>query len=163
MKTLLILRHAKSSWDNARLTDHERPLNTRGRRDAPRMGRLLRDEDLVPDLIVTSSAERAYATAELVALSCDYEDDIVVTRDLYHAGAEDYVEFLCELGGDHAVILVVGHNPGLEELVTSLTDEQERIPTAALAQVMLPIERWEELRDDTDGVLQNFWRPKELD
>lgn len=162
MKTLLILRHAKSSWDNARLTDHERPLNPRGRRDAPRMGRLLRDEELVPDLILTSSAERAFATAELVALHTDYEHEIVVTRDLYHAVPEDFVEALHEVGGDHEVILVVGHNPGLEELVNYLTGEEERMPTAALAQVALPIEGWDELGDGVEGVLQNLWRPKEL-
>lgn len=163
MKTLLILRHAKSSWNNARLTDHERPLNSRGRRDAPRMGRLLRDEDLVPELILSSSAERAYATAELVALSCDYEYEIVVTRDLYHAMPEDYVEALHEMGRESGVVLVVGHNPGVEELVTYLTDEQERMPTAALAQVTLPIQRWQELGDGVQGALENLWRPKELD
>lgn len=163
MKTLLILRHAKSSWNNARLTDHERPLNSRGRRDAPRMGRLLRDEELVPDLILSSSAERAFATAELVALSCDYEHEIVVTRDLYHATPEDYVEALHEVGGESGVVLVVGHNPGVEELVTYLTDEQERMSTAALAQVTLPIQRWQELGDGVEGALENLWRPKELD
>lgn len=162
MKTLLILRHAKSSWNNSRLTDHERPLNARGRRDAPRMGRLLRDESLVPDLIVTSSAERAFATAELVALACDYEEDIVVTRDLYHGVPEDYVEALYELGGEKRVILVVGHNPGIEELVTYLTGEEERMPTAALAQVTLPIDGWRDLGDDTDGVLEKLWLPKTL-
>ena len=78
MKTLLILRHAKSSWDNTWLSDHERPLNDRGRRDAPRMGRLLRDEELVPDLIITSSAERALSTAEAAALACDYDQEIKI-------------------------------------------------------------------------------------
>ncbi|MBK6712098.1 MAG: histidine phosphatase family protein [Chloroflexi bacterium] len=68
MKTLLVLRHAKSSWSNDFLSDHQRPLNDRGKQDAPRMGRLLRDEELTPDLIITSSAERALSTAELVAL-----------------------------------------------------------------------------------------------
>lgn len=162
MKTLLILRHAKSSWTNARLTDHERPLNPRGRRDAPRIGVLLRDEDLVPDLIITSSAERARATAELVALNCDYEEDIVVTRDLYHGAPEDYLETIGELAGDSEVVLVVGHNPGIAELVAYLTDEDERMPTAALAQVTLAIKMWSELEAEVQGVLQNLWRPKEL-
>lgn len=162
MKTLLILRHAKSSWNNARLTDHERPLNPRGRRDAPRMGVLLRQEDLVPDLIITSSAERALATAELVALNCDYEADIVVTRDLYHGAPEDYLETIGERAGDSQVVLVVGHNPGVAELVAWLTGEDERMPTAALAHVTLEIETWGEIGEETRGVLQNLWQPKEL-
>ena len=76
MKTLLLLRHAKSSWDNSELADHDRPLNGRGRRDAPRMGQLLAQHDLTPDLIVTSAARRAATTAELVALAAEYGGDI---------------------------------------------------------------------------------------
>lgn len=162
MKTLLILRHAKSSWNNARLADHDRPLNGRGRRDAPRMGRLLREEDLVPDLIITSSAERALSTAELVASSCGYEEALLVTRDLYHGAPEDYLDVLRDQGGEARMILVVGHNPGLEALVDVLTDEDEVMPTAALAQVSLSIHAWRELDLDVMGVLENLWRPKEM-
>lgn len=162
MKTLLILRHAKSSWNNALMGDHDRPLNKRGRFDAPRMGRLLRKQELTPDLIITSSAERAMTTAELVAEACGYEDEILVTRSLYHAAPEDYIEALQKLGGEHDVVMVVGHNPGMEELVEELTDEYERMPTAALAQVTLPINNWEKMTIETRGALENFWRPKEL-
>ena len=162
MKSLLILRHAKSSWDNARLSDHDRPLNDRGRRDAPRMARLLEEYDLIPDLIITSSAERALTTAELVALNCGYENALLVTRDLYHGAPEDYIEALREQGGEARKILVVGHNPGVEELVDWLTDESERMPTAALAHVTLPITAWHEMTLDVTGDLQNLWRPKEL-
>ena len=162
MKTLLILRHAKSSWSNALTADHDRPLNKRGRFDAPRMGRLLRLEDLRPDLIITSSAERAMTTAELIADACSYENEVVVTRALYHASPEEYVEVLQERAGTEDVVMVVGHNPGMEELVELLTDDYERMPTAALAQVSLPINDWRQLTSDTRGTLQNFWRPKEL-
>ncbi|MDX1687314.1 MAG: histidine phosphatase family protein [Candidatus Promineifilaceae bacterium] len=162
MKTLLILRHGKSSWANLYLADHDRPLKARGKRDAPRMGRLLKEEELTPDLIISSTAERALATAELAALACDYEGEIETTRDFYHAAPEAYLERLQELPDEIERVMVVGHNPGLAELVAELTGEAERFPTAALAQVALPIERWGQLDDGTEGELVNLWRPKEL-
>lgn len=162
MRTLLILRHGKSSWANVYLADHDRPLKARGKRDAPRMGRLLREEGLTPELIISSTAERALATAELAALACDYEGEIETTRDFYHAAPEAYIERLQELPDDVERVMVVGHNPGMEELIAELTGEEERFPTAALAQVALPIERWEQLDEATAGELVKLWRPKEL-
>ncbi len=162
MKTLLILRHAKSSWHNAHLADHDRPLNERGKADAPRMGKLLKREDLVPDLIISSSAERALATAEAVALASGYEAEIQVTRQLYHAYPEAYREVLQARGGQNQRVMVVGHNPGIEELVEELTGYAERMPTAALAQVQFDISNWEELTEEWAGKLVNVWWPKEL-
>jgi phosphohistidine phosphatase len=162
MKTLLILRHAKSSWNNAQLTDYERPLNGRGKQDAPRMGKLLREQDLVPDLIITSSAERALATAEAAALASGYEQEIQATRSFYHADPEAYLDALRRLDDSLERVMVVGHNPGMEELAEELTGSWEQMPTAALAQVSLPINHWRELEDGTTGELVNLWRPKEL-
>jgi phosphohistidine phosphatase len=163
MKTLLILRHAKSSWKDVRLGDHERPLNQRGQRDAPRMGRLLREEDLVPGLILSSSAERARQTAEAVAEESGYPGELQLSRELYAAGPEAYLEALQALAGEPESVLVVGHNPGLEELVEMLTGEAVRLPTAALAQVALPIQRWQELSEEVQGELANLWAPRELE
>jgi phosphohistidine phosphatase len=162
MKTLLILRHAKSDWNNSRMSDYERPLNARGKIDAPNMGQVLRDEELVPELIITSSAERARTTAELAAISCGYENDIVYTRELYHAAPDAYLETLRELGQENERVMVVGHNPGIEYLVELLTEEREVMPTAALAQVELPIAQWADLDEEVVGKLVNVWRPKEL-
>ncbi len=162
MKTLLILRHAKSSWDNALLTDYERPLNKRGKQDAPRMGKLLREQDLVPDLIITSSAERALATAEAVALASGYEQEIRATRSFYHADPEAYLDVLRQLDDSLERVMVVGHNPGMEELLEELTGLWEQMSTAALAQISLPINQWSELDEETTGELVNLWRPKEL-
>lgn len=162
MKELLILRHAKSSWSNSRLADHDRPLNERGRQDAPRMGRLLRDEGLTPNLIITSSAERALTTAELVALSSEYETSLQVTRSLYHAGPETYLAQLRQVADVHQRVMVVGHNPGMEELVEELTGHYERMPTAALAHISLPVEHWADCHEAITGTLLNIWRPKEL-
>jgi phosphohistidine phosphatase len=162
MKTLLVLRHAKSSWKKISLADHDRPLNKRGKRDAPKMGRLLRELGLVPDLILTSTAKRARTTARVVAQASGYEGEIHATRDMYHAWTESFLEILRGVEDDPTNVMVVAHNPGLEGLVEELTGVYERMPTAALAQIELPIDTWEELGTETEGVLIETWRPKEI-
>lgn len=162
MKTLLVLRHAKSSWKNENLADFARPLNNRGKRDAPRMGELIRREDIVPDLIISSSAKRALTTAEAVAMACGYESEIRATRAFYHAWSDDYIEELNEVPDEYVTVMIVGHNPGLEGLVEELTGEWSSMPTAALAQIVLEIEQWSELSIDSPGVLVNTWLPREL-
>ena len=121
MKTLLILRHAKSSWDDPGLRDHDRPLNRRGKRDAPRMGRLIADRDLIPDRIVSSTAVRARTTAALAAAEFDHDVEIETTRDLYGAHPDGYIEVAEERGGAAERLMVVGHNPGITALVSRLT------------------------------------------
>lgn len=162
MKTLLLLRHAKSSWKDASLEDHDRPLNRRGKKAAPRMARLLREEGLRPDLIVSSTAVRAETTARVVA---DGIGDVPVElrKQLYLAEPERYISVLNELASDANTILMVGHNPGIEDLVNQLTGEDELMPTAALARVELPIEAWTDLRPTTRGSLVALWRPRELE
>ena len=162
MKTLLILRHAKSSWKNSELADHDRPLNKRGKRDVPRMGELLVREALIPDLIISSSARRAKMTTELLVEESGFEGEILFERDLYAAWPEAYIETLCVTPDEFETVMVVGHNPGLEDLLEILIGEVERMPTAALANVSLPIKRWRELSFETEGELVNIWRPKEL-
>lgn len=163
MKTLLILRHAKSSWDDASLDDRQRPLNARGRRDAPRMGDLLRDESLVPDVIITSTAVRAHATALAVAEAAGYAGDIVVDPLLYHASPEDVLAVLKTVPNANArIVMIVGHNPGLEDLIERLAGEWHDLPTAALVQLALPIDPWGELDASTRATLVDIWRPKEL-
>lgn len=162
MKTLLILRHGKSSWKNAGLADHERPLAKRGQRDAPRVGRLLRDENLTPDLILSSTARRALDTAEAVAEASRYEGETESRPEFYMAGPEAYFRALRALSDDYECVMVIGHNPGLEELVEALTGEAEAMPTAALAQVELTLRRWRDLSDETEGRLVNTWRAREL-
>lgn len=162
MKTLLILRHAKSSWSKPELADHDRPLNKRGKRDAPRIGSLLRREDLVPDLIISSTAARARSTAELASEACGYEGELRLERECYAAGPEAYLDALQSLPESYPCVMVVGHNPGLEELLELLTGEWQRLPTAALAQVRLRLDVWGELDEDTRGKLVNLWLPRQL-
>lgn len=164
MKTLLILRHAKSSWAAAGVSDHERPLNPRGQADAPQVGRLLRQQEIVPSLIISSSARRAVTTANLAADAAGFEGELRVTRQLYHADPETYLELLRETVDDaHDCVMVVGHNPGMEELVSLLTDWSDYFTTANLAQITLPIASWKVLTDDIVGELVAVWRPRELD
>lgn len=162
VKTLLIMRHAKSSWDDPNLDDHERPLNKRGKHDAPRMGDLLRAENLLPDLVLSSTAIRARRTAELVVQSSGYSGEMRLRRDLYEAEADTYLSVLKQLPEDCQRVLLIGHNPGLEHLLGLLCDVWERLPTAALAVVSLPLESWKELQAEPQGALLRIWRPKEV-
>jgi phosphohistidine phosphatase len=162
MKTLLILRHAKSSWNHPGIDDHDRPLNARGKRDAPRMGQLLQAEGLTPDLLLTSTAKRAHLTALHVAEASGYAGDVVLTADLYHAFPDDCLTVLSQWGDPHKKVLIVAHNPGLEALVKQLTGQSVRLPTATLVQITLPLETWQNLQASTPGELINLWRPKEL-
>jgi phosphohistidine phosphatase len=164
MKTLLLLRHAKSSWKEQDLPDHDRPLNKRGKNDAPRMGKLLKDEDLIPDLIVSSTAVRAKKTAELVAKACKYKGKIVLDHSLYGAESAAYLKILEGLSDKHMVALVVGHSPSVDETVELLTGSLDVImPTCALAQISLPIQDWAELKKQKiKGKLLKVWKPKEL-
>ena len=163
MKTLLLLRHAKSSWDDSRLDDHDRPLNERGRRDGPQMGLVVRQHRLTPDVIVASDAVRARLTAEAVAASAGYVGEIVMDPRLYLASPNDIVDVLRAVRGTKtATVMIVGHNPGLEELLARMTGEREAMPTAALAQIVLPIDRWRDLESSIRGALVALWRPKSI-
>ena len=162
MKTLLVLRHAKSSWNDPALDDHERPLNKRGRRDGPRMGELLRQHGLKPELVISSDAVRARLTAEAVAGAARYTGKILLDQHLYMASPADILSVLSKIPGSADTVMIVGHNPGLEELVEQLTGEQQDFPTAALAQIVLPIDQWSDLKLSTRGTLVGHWRPKEL-
>jgi len=162
MKTLLILRHAKSSWKDEELDDHERPLNKRGLNDAPRMGEVMKEHDLVPELILSSSAVRARLTAQLVAEHCGYEGEIGGGRELYSFASGDYLDALEKVDDGYARVMVVGHNPGLEELAEWLTGVYTSLPTATLAVLRLDINHWSELEEGGVGELVQVFRPREL-
>lgn len=162
MKTLLIMRHAKSSWNYPELSDYDRPLNGRGKRDAPRMGKHLRQEGLIPDRILTSSAKRARKTASKVAKSCGYTGKVKKLDALYDTVPGVYFEVLQALPDKYQRVMVFGHNPTMEQLVTYLTEQIERMPTAAIAHIELPIQHWNTFDLYTKGTLVNLWTPKVL-
>jgi phosphohistidine phosphatase len=159
MKTLLILRHAKSSRDDPQMADHDRPLNERGKRAAKEAGRFLRDEDLVPDLIVSSTALRARKTAQKAAKRCDYPRAIELEEQLYLGNAPAHYKVVRKIDPGCRRLLLVGHNPGISDFLNQLLSADEEMPTAGLAVVQLPIKEWNELTARTRGKLQQFWRP----
>ena len=161
MKRLFLLRHAKSSWDDPRLADFDRPLNARGQRAAPLMGRYLRDRKIRPDLILCSPAERARQTVALLAEAAGLSAPLRYDERIYEATATRLAEVVSQADEGAGTLLLVGHNPGLEELLELLTGETRRMPTAALACVQLDTERWAKLAPRS-GRLEWHVKPKEL-
>ena len=162
VKRLLILRHAKSSWGNASLPDWERPLSERGITDAPRVGELLRERSLIPDVIITSDAVRARTTAEAVAHAAGYTRKLVVEPSLYEATPDDVIAVLNSLADDSAItVMIVGHNPGLEGVIVELSGEHQSMPTAALVHLAVPIDRWRDLDASINARVIDVWRPKD--
>lgn len=161
MKSVLILRHAKSSWKHPDVNDHDRPLNKRGKRDAPYMGELLRDKDLVPDFIVSSTAKRARSTAKAVAKAAGYKGEITLNQSLYAASPTAYIDVLRDLSNKYAQVLMIGHNPGLEQLVDMLTGEEHTMSTCSLVHVQLRINSWNEMDYKTKGRLLGIWKPSD--
>ncbi|HEX9090169.1 MAG TPA: histidine phosphatase family protein [Anaerolineales bacterium] len=161
MKTLLLLRHAKSSWKQPEVHDHDRPLNKRGKKEAPKVGLYLKENELIPDQILSSTARRAQDTAQAVAEESGFAKPIDLHQDLYLSDTACYLDILRCLPDETNRVLVVGHNPDLEELLTLLTDVTAHLTTAALAQIDLPISSWQELNEATDARLLNIWTPRE--
>jgi phosphohistidine phosphatase len=160
---LLILRHAKSSWADEYTDDWERPLTERGVRDATRVGELLRRLSLVPDSIITSDAVRAQTTARLVADAAGYLGKVIESSLLYHASPDAVIEVIRTVATATArSVMIVGHNPGLEDLTAQLTGEHVGLPTAALVNVAVDIDRWTELSLSTNARMIDIWTPANL-
>lgn len=150
MKTLTLLRHAKSSRKHPEIDDFDRPLNKRGRHEAPRIGTLLAQARRRPELIVSSPAARARATAEAVANALEYPlNRIIWDPRLYAAGPETLLAVLRKQSDDSAHAMLVGHNPGLTEFASALSGARlDNLLTASAYTLHLPIEHW---RDATFG------------
>jgi phosphohistidine phosphatase len=163
MKTLLVQRHAKSCWKDGDLADIERPLNRRGREDAPRMALFLRARGLVPDLILCSTAKRARQTARREVDAGQFTCRVEPDRQIYDADEpQELLAVLRAVPGDLSRIMLIGHNPCLEEFVEALTAEPAALPTAAVAQIELDIAAWSDLEPGCRARLVGVWRPREL-
>ena len=161
-KTLVLLRHAKSSWKDPELDDQERPLNDRGRRNAAQMGRLTKDKDLVPDLVLCSTAQRTRETAALFFAEWTVSPSTVYRDDLYHAEPSQIEGIVNSVDDSVESLMIIGHNPGLEEFLTQHTGNAFEMPTGALARVDFELDSWSHFKDVTQGRMILFWRPKEL-
>ncbi|MDB4638016.1 histidine phosphatase family protein [Planctomycetaceae bacterium] len=163
MKQLLLMRHAKSSWRDKDLSDFDRPLKRRGQRAALRMGQHLREQHLIPSLIVSSTAERAHATGELLLSEFPEPPELELRDELYHALPKTIVRVIRDTDDDHDSLMIVGHNPGLEELVFQWSADFVEFCTTAIAHYSLNINRWSELKLNLVQNYENLWKPKELD
>ena len=162
MKRLFLLRHAKSSWTDAGLADHNRPLAPRGRRAAKAIGRHLHKQGIEPELVLCSSATRARETLERLGLQ-----GAEIEPELYGAGAAALLARLREVPTDVASVMLIGHNPGMQELALLLARAEPHVrelevkfPTAALATVA--IRGWSSLGPGTAELI-GFVRPRELE
>ena len=160
MKTLFVLRHAKSSWDNPDWADFERPLNSRGLDAARFIGELIYQRELHPQLIVSSPAKRAKQTAVLVKEIAGVAKPITFDERIYEASPLTLFNLIREFDEKYESVLIVGHNPGFENLVRMLTGEPVSMPTAALAKISLDIEKWSAIEPD-GYALEFLIRPKE--
>ncbi len=146
MKTLLVMRHAKSDWGVAYGDDHERPLARRGVKAARRMGQFIADEGVAPELVISSTAVRALTTAELAAEAGDWGCPIVTTEDFYASDARSVLESVGETEAGVERLLIAGHEPTSSALVTWLIGGgRVRMPTAAVACLDLPHGGWADL------------------
>ena len=160
MRTLLILRHGQAAPEGAG-QDHERPLTQHGARSAERVGRVLQQKQLLPDRIISSTALRARDTAQRVAVSAGFTSAIDELDALYLAEAEAYIIAVRELAAAAQCVLIVGHNPGLEELALILTGERRSLPTAGLVVCALAITSFSELSLEVAGKMTFFSAPSE--
>ena len=161
MKTLLLLRHAKSSWKDTSVKDFDRPLNQRGLKAAPAIGRLMRKRKLQPELVLSSPAERARQTTQLVLEAAGLKTEVRYDERIYEASAARLFEIVSQIDEEAGMVMMVGHNPGFEELLEALTGEARSLSTAALACIELDSEKWSKVKA---GGNQLAWlvKPKEL-
>ena len=172
MKTLSLLRHAKSSWDDPVERDFDRPLNGRGHRAARRMGEWLRESGQTFDMVTASPALRIRQTIEGVEAGLGAKLKPAFDKRIYMASAASLFELIQEAPGEVGHLLLIGHNPGLEDLLLLATEgdgsalraEAElKYPTATFATIELPVESWAKVEERIAGRLRNFIRPRDLD
>lgn len=147
-KTILLMRHAKSSWDDSSLRDFDRPLNSRGKGDAPKMGSYLNEITMTPDLIVSSPAARAKATILEVIKELGLEESVITwNEDLYYGSSKAYLDAIQSASEDVNVVMTVGHNPMTENAIAALSDKpfNEHVPTATIACFEANVPSWSDV------------------
>lgn len=163
MKMLYLVRHAKSSWDDPDVRDLDRPLNERGKKDAPRMGKRLKERNVFPDVMITSPAARALATCREIARVLDFpEDKIRIDKRLYHAGSDQIMTVINEikdLRDSEEVAMIFGHNPGLSDFASIFLQDDIEMPTCGVVAIQVRTDSWKDARPGA-GKLVFFDFPK---
>lgn len=162
-RQLILMRHAKSDWTSESLSDHDRPLNRRGRRDAPKMAAWLADQNRVPNVILISTSIRTKETVALMIDQWKQEPITIFTEQLYQASPEEIVRAIHVDGKVAGRLMVVAHNPGMTGLVSQFAGEFREMATAAVAVFQSDLESWDQLRMATPMQLIAMMRPKQLD
>lgn len=163
-RSILLMRHAKSSWNHEGLSDHDRPLNKRGRKAAPYMGRLMKERGLVPDVIYSSTARRAQETTEAFVKASGFAGQVITTPRLYHAEPKAYIDVFSEVRPGTSCAMFVAHNPGIADLIEALTGWPQEMCTAGIVHVSVPAEEIAGIETTTRGVFEGFYRPpRDLD
>ena len=162
MNTLFLLRHAKSRPKDETVPDLERPLNRRGKRAANSVGRYLRTNASVPELILSSPAVRTRETVELLIKAAKWNTEVRYDQRIYAADGMRLAEVVAQIENDRKVVLVVGHNPGIEELLLLLTGNSENISAGSVAKIKVKATKWANAVDKT-AKLEWVVTPKELD
>jgi phosphohistidine phosphatase len=161
MKTLYLNRHAKSSWENPGLSDFDRPLNNRGKRDAPLMGKVLSEKVKSPQVIYSSPAKRAISTAKQIAESFGYSvDNIIQEQKIYEAVVSDIIKIISSTSDEYDTIMFFGHNPTFTMISNYLSHKYiDNLPTCGFVQINFDLEKWNEIEGNT-GKLILFEYPK---
>lgn len=166
MKTLTLVRHAKSSWHHPELKDFDRPLKKRGERDAPKMGAYLASQKVSPNVIVSSPAKRTWLTAEAIASELKYDlAAIQADESIYEAGVYDLLRLIGDVDASVEHLMLVGHNPGVTHLCNYLSDSPsqiENIPTCGIATLQFKTDSWFRLRESS-GKITMLVFPKNFD
>ena len=161
MKKLYIVRHAKSSWSDASLSDFDRPLNKRGEKDAPLIGDVLKKANVLPDLIISSPANRALTTAKIISKKIGYpKKDIVKDEDIYHAGPLDLIAIINKVSNDVKSLMIFGHNPSFTFLINTLSNfNLPNLSTCGCIDMDLMVDDWQAVAEGTGNVV-NYEYPK---
>jgi phosphohistidine phosphatase len=160
MKTLILMRHAKSSWKDHDLSDFERPLKKRGKKDAQMMAKVLVDKELLPQKLLASSAKRARRTAEIIIEETKADFPVEYLDQLYMAEVSVFFDLLNAVPDELERVMIIGHNPSLESLVQMLSSQIESLPAGAAALISVPIKSWKELNSETKCDLIDLYKPK---
>jgi phosphohistidine phosphatase len=149
VKTLILIRHAKSSWDDPGLSDFDRPLNDRGKKDAPLMAERLYERGIKVDAFITSPARRARKTSEQFAQQYKKEKaELILKTELYMAGDDAFYKVIEELNDDYDCVAVFSHNPGITDFANGLSDARiDNIPTCGIFAVSVETKKWSKFRE----------------
>jgi len=160
MKTLILMRHAKSSWKDHNISDVDRPLKKRGKKDTQAMAKIMLEKELIPQKIMVSSAKRARRTAEILVEETKVNIAVELLDQLYMAEIPFYVDLIKSIPDELERVMLIGHNPGLESLVQMFSNQIESLPAGAMAVLSLPLKSWKDLTPETKGDLVDLYKPK---